>query len=300
MPDTLRLRPRGCATWCRRRSVVDRAARPDYKPALPGRDPRSAQVAQLVEHATENRSVGGSIPPLGTIRRPHWPIRVVRNRFQPRCADVPRARTAANAVQGFLAQTTRRRSAECTAYQVGGISPRCALPNATTQSRCSSVSGTIKPRDALINANASSAPIPEQISAQAATTEDRPIPARQWIAMERPSRKSVANERAICEASRWDSGNPRSRIGKEIKSIPLERQSSASRCNPSSETSSCSRRLTTVSTPEFFHSLTSVSSHSSARGRAMIAIRPAVRVSIQCNRDIPNPGWRNPLHGSFA
>ena len=28
--------------------------------------PRRAQVAQLVEHATENRSVGGSIPPLGT------------------------------------------------------------------------------------------------------------------------------------------------------------------------------------------------------------------------------------------
>jgi hypothetical protein len=27
---------------------------------------RHAQVAQLVEHATENRSVGGSIPPLGT------------------------------------------------------------------------------------------------------------------------------------------------------------------------------------------------------------------------------------------
>ena len=30
-----------------------------------------AQVAQLVEHATENRSVGGSIPPLGTIRWQH-------------------------------------------------------------------------------------------------------------------------------------------------------------------------------------------------------------------------------------
>jgi hypothetical protein len=28
----------------------------------------SAQVAQLVEHATENRSVGGSIPPLGTMQ----------------------------------------------------------------------------------------------------------------------------------------------------------------------------------------------------------------------------------------
>ena len=29
----------------------------------------AAQVAQLVEHATENRSVGGSIPPLGTISK---------------------------------------------------------------------------------------------------------------------------------------------------------------------------------------------------------------------------------------
>ena len=47
--------------------MVDRAARPDYKPALPPLAPGSAQVAQLVEHATENRSVGGSIPPLGTI-----------------------------------------------------------------------------------------------------------------------------------------------------------------------------------------------------------------------------------------
>jgi hypothetical protein len=28
--------------------------------------PRAAQVAQLVEHVTENHGVGGSIPPLGT------------------------------------------------------------------------------------------------------------------------------------------------------------------------------------------------------------------------------------------
>jgi|HubBroStandDraft_6_1064221.scaffolds.fasta_scaffold739122_1 hypothetical protein len=48
--------------------MVDRAGEPDYKPALPSRlAAGSAQVAQLVEHATENRSVGGSIPPLGTI-----------------------------------------------------------------------------------------------------------------------------------------------------------------------------------------------------------------------------------------
>ena len=33
---------------------------------------RSAQVAQLVEHATENRSVGGSIPPLGTNKSMTW------------------------------------------------------------------------------------------------------------------------------------------------------------------------------------------------------------------------------------
>jgi hypothetical protein len=75
-------------------------------------------------------------------------------------------------------------------------------------------------------------------------------------------------------------------IGKDRNSIPLDRQSSASRCNPSSETSSRSRRLTTISGPEAFHSPISVSSQSSARGRAEIAIRPAPDSSIQCNRDI--------------
>ncbi len=56
---------------------MDTAARPHYKPparrslGVPPWFPwtsQHAQVAQLVEHATENRSVGGSIPPLGTIR----------------------------------------------------------------------------------------------------------------------------------------------------------------------------------------------------------------------------------------
>ena len=67
MPGMLirRLR-RGGATRSRGRSVVDRTGAPDYKPALPPLAPGPAQVAQLVEHATENRSVGGSIPPLGT------------------------------------------------------------------------------------------------------------------------------------------------------------------------------------------------------------------------------------------
>ena len=49
---------------------VDRQLSAHYKP--PARWALApllehAQVAQLVEHATENRSVGGSIPPLGTM-----------------------------------------------------------------------------------------------------------------------------------------------------------------------------------------------------------------------------------------
>ena len=75
---------RGRVRRSRRRSRVDTAARPDYKPALPAPAPGNAQVAQLVEHATENRSVGGSIPPLGTMLRlrlrmaqPHCRLRSV-------------------------------------------------------------------------------------------------------------------------------------------------------------------------------------------------------------------------------
>ena len=49
----------GEAWWTGQASLtINRRSRPA---------PGSAQVAQLVEHATENRSVGGSIPPLGTI-----------------------------------------------------------------------------------------------------------------------------------------------------------------------------------------------------------------------------------------
>src|ERR1700681_3740349 len=75
----------------RRRSKVDRACEPDYKPALPPLAPGSAQVAQLVEHATENRSVGGSIPPLGTIglsgpvlSRPRPKTSVIRSEIRSR------------------------------------------------------------------------------------------------------------------------------------------------------------------------------------------------------------------------
>ena len=67
-PGTLCLRlSHGCATRSRRRSAVDTAALPDYKPRSQAVVAGSAQVAQLVEQATENRCVGGSIPPLGTM-----------------------------------------------------------------------------------------------------------------------------------------------------------------------------------------------------------------------------------------
>ena len=47
--------------------LLDKAKGPSYTSASLSASTR-AQVAQLVEHATENRSVGGSIPPLGTTR----------------------------------------------------------------------------------------------------------------------------------------------------------------------------------------------------------------------------------------
>ena len=66
---------------------LDRPAGILYGLGLPQRLPR-AQVAQLVEHATENRSVGGSIPPLGTIqiigKKAENAIVVRRGDFSPR------------------------------------------------------------------------------------------------------------------------------------------------------------------------------------------------------------------------
>ena len=45
-----------------------------------------AQVAQLVEHVTENHGVGGSIPPLGTTHVTSMPLDEVRAYLRPwRC-----------------------------------------------------------------------------------------------------------------------------------------------------------------------------------------------------------------------
>src|SRR5579864_7798338 len=72
MPDMLRCRlfarlrhakPPGEAWWTERARLTINRRSLKLRRWLHG----NAQVAQLVEHATENRSVGGSIPPLGTI-----------------------------------------------------------------------------------------------------------------------------------------------------------------------------------------------------------------------------------------
>jgi hypothetical protein len=123
--------------------------------------------------------------------------------------------------------------------------------------------------------------VPTQASAHAAISDERPIPARQWTATAFPSLIRSANNRARAAASPNDPGTPRSGIGKEINSITCTSQRWASLCRPSSLTSSGSRRLTTMSIPSIRQPETSSSSQSPARGRAMIAKRPAAGVSIQ-------------------
>src|SRR5690606_20716452 len=56
---------------------------------------RRAQVAQLVEHVTENHGVGGSIPPLGTTSR--GPIPVIWTSFIPACVRPGRGVSSARA-----------------------------------------------------------------------------------------------------------------------------------------------------------------------------------------------------------
>ncbi len=55
--------PRGLRAWTLAGQVLIRT---DALPHIASIDEDGAQVAQLVEHVTENHGVGGSIPPLGT------------------------------------------------------------------------------------------------------------------------------------------------------------------------------------------------------------------------------------------
>ena len=69
-PRPARLMRANSPTTLRMATRLDSAQANHYNPALStfARELRAgAQVAQLVEHVTENHGVGGSIPPLGTI-----------------------------------------------------------------------------------------------------------------------------------------------------------------------------------------------------------------------------------------
>ena len=74
----MRALPADCGGWKPPGRALDRVTASPYKgAALRGRCVLAiAQVAQLVEHVTENHGVGGSIPPLGTIdlRRGQIPV----------------------------------------------------------------------------------------------------------------------------------------------------------------------------------------------------------------------------------
>jgi hypothetical protein len=180
---------------------------------------------------------------------------------------------------------THRRAALRAVLAAGGLHIQRATAEASrkavTQSRCPSVSGTPTPRALLIIANAASGSSPKQTSAHAAMREERPMPARQCTATASPSPILAATARASATVSHNSAGTARSGMGNEMNSIPCCRQRSASRPSPSSLTSSDSRRLTTMSIPSARHPEISSSSQSPARGRAMIANRPAVGRTIQ-------------------
>jgi hypothetical protein len=90
----------GEARWTgQARLTINRRSRP----LAPG----SAQVAQLVEHATENRSVGGSIPPLGTIKlQEAFPFKKLSPYSELRLPDCV-TRVSNNAISGGASNEAR-------------------------------------------------------------------------------------------------------------------------------------------------------------------------------------------------
>src|SRR5690606_41310203 len=64
------LSPGAATCTCSRPATLVVEARACYALAVVWLTSPRAEVAQLVEHTTENRSVGGSIPPLGTTPLP--------------------------------------------------------------------------------------------------------------------------------------------------------------------------------------------------------------------------------------
>lgn len=151
-----------------------------------------------------------------------------------------------------------------------------ACANEAIKSPCSTVSGIETPRACEVLATAICAVSPNAIKMQAATIPDRPIPARQWMAICLPaSRDAFTSPIKLAKLTR--SGRPKSAIGKDWKQIPKAAQWSAS-CNiPRSTASSVGNMDRTSVTPSAFRSA-NVWLASLAGGHDMIRIVPGVSV----------------------
>src|SRR5262249_55029459 len=112
-----------------RRAVLDSRESSLYNPRAPSSAVprgRGAQVAQLVEHCTENAGVGGSIPPLGTTSDTLW--FGLGSRFArglPICSMRPPFITTtrpANVMAGLLKELTTGLWSSFTRWEAFGIS----------------------------------------------------------------------------------------------------------------------------------------------------------------------------------
>ncbi len=150
-----------------------------------------------------------------------------------------------------------------------------------THSLCSFVSGTEQPRAAAIRFHAEAGSTPLAARTQAASSEERPIPCRQWMAIVLPDASSCSSRRTRFNVAFCETGVPRSSIGKAIKAIFSALLTSSSLAKSSSALSSFVKVETTRPIPMRRQDAASSSTQSPPRGRGMIANRPGQGPSIQ-------------------
>jgi hypothetical protein len=142
-----------------------------------------------------------------------------------------------------------------------------------THWRCSGVSGMEHPRADSTAQNALFASHPSRTKTDTASTEDRPILARQCTPRDRPALTISARCSIEFKKPSLSDGTERSRIGRFTNLIAADSHSSRSRWSPSSSVSSSVSRETRTSIPSRESALISSQSQSPPRGRATIAIR---------------------------
>jgi hypothetical protein len=142
-----------------------------------------------------------------------------------------------------------------------------------THWRCSGVSGMEHPRADSTAQNALSASHPSRTKTETASTEERPILARQCTPSDRPALTISARCSIERKKPSLSDGTERSRIGRFTNSIAAALQSSGSRRSPSSFVSSSVSMETRTSIPSRESASSSSQSQSPPRGRATIAMR---------------------------